>query len=141
MKNIFAASFSGALFAIGLLISGMTQPSKVQAFLDIFGDWDPSLAFVMGGAIALNLFLFRIILKREHPLFSATFDLSSNQVIDRKLVVGSALFGVGWALGGYCPGPSFTALLSGDIRVFVFVVSMALGMFAFSKSTLLRPWI
>ena len=126
MSNLIALA-SGALFALGLVVSGMTEPAKVQGFLDVFGNWDPSLALVMGGAVATNLFLFRRILKRPRPLANLTFDLPRATLIDRKLVLGSALFGVGWGLVGYCPGPALTALGTFNSDAFLFVFAMLAG--------------
>lgn len=125
----FAASFSaGVLFAIGLGVSGMTQPSKVTGFLDLFGAWDASLVFVMAGAVAVYFVLYRVITKRASPLFDARFHLPTRKDLDARLVLGAALFGVGWALGGYCPGPGLVSAASGALPALVFVLSMVVGM-------------
>ena len=121
---------AGFLFAIGLALSGMTQPSKVIGFLDVTGAWDPSLIFVMGGAVGLNLITFRLILKRPKPLLEERFDLPWRKKIDVPLVLGAALFGAGWGLSGYCPGPalvSLSASLGSSIRPLVFVAAMMAG--------------
>jgi hypothetical protein len=128
MKSHVAAFASGSLFGIGLLVSGMTKPAKVIGFLDLFGAWDASLMFVMMGAIGVHLVAYRLILKRGAPLFDAKFHLPARKDIDARLVVGAALFGVGWGLGGYCPGPALVSLGSGALSAFVFVGAMTLGM-------------
>lgn len=124
-----AASFaSGALFALGLGVAGMTKPAKVVGFLDLFGAWDASLAFVMVGAIGVHFTLLRLILKRKTPLFDTRFHLPTRKDLDRRLVLGAALFGVGWGLGGYCPGPGLVSAASGAMPALVFVLSMTVGM-------------
>ena len=123
-----AASGAGLLFGIGLGLSGMTQPPKVLAFLDVFGAWDPSLMFVMMGAISVHFALSRWIRRRDRPLLDVRFFWPTAKGIDRKLVVGSAIFGVGWGLGGFCPGPAIVTVGSGALSAIVFVTAMALGM-------------
>lgn len=126
--NRFAASFgSGALFAVGLGVAGMTKPSKVIAFLDPFGAWDPSLAFVMGGAVVVYLLLHRLVTRRPAPLFDDVFHLPTRRDLDVRLVLGAALFGVGWALAGFCPGPALVSAASGSFPAVVFVVGMTAG--------------
>ncbi|WP_152621860.1 DUF6691 family protein [Archangium violaceum] len=129
MRPLLSAFLSGLLFALGLGISGMTDPANVLGFLDIAGDWDFRLMFVMGGAIAVHAALRPFILERERPLFAAKFPSFPVSRVDSKLLVGAALFGVGWGLGGYCPGPVLTALSSGAPQVLVFVPAMFAGMF------------
>lgn len=119
---------SGLLFGIGLGISGMTRPAKVIGFLDVFGRWDPSLAFVMAGALAVHILLLRRVERRSRPLLDVTFHRPSAKHVDRKLVIGATIFGVGWGLAGYCPGPAIAALGSGAPVALVFVAAMALGM-------------
>lgn len=128
MKPNAAAFGIGALFAAGLAISGMTQPSKVIGFLDVFGRWDASLVFVMLGAISIHLVAYRVILRRAAPLFDAKFHLPTRKDIDVRLVLGAALFGIGWGLGGFCPGPGLVALGGGSVSAIVFVVGMTIGM-------------
>lgn len=118
-----AAFVSGLLFALGLVLSGMTQPAKIIGFLDLFGRWDPSLAFVMAGAIAVHLPVYRLVARRRPP-----FAAPGDERIDAALVGGAALFGVGWGLAGYCPGPAVVAAVSGQVSTLVFVASMAVGM-------------
>lgn len=130
MNKSITAFISGAVFAAGLGLGGMTQPAKVLGFLDLAGAWDPSLAFVMLGALGLNIVLFRFILRRVGPIFGGVFQLPSRKDIDPRLVTGAALFGVGWGLAGYCPGPGLSALAAGRIPALVFVVTMAAGMVA-----------
>jgi uncharacterized membrane protein YedE/YeeE len=131
MKNSLAAWIVGFLFALGLGLSGMTQPQKVLGFLDVFGQWDPSLIFVMAGSIAVHFVTFRLIKKRTSPLFSTGWHVPEKTRITPSLVAGSLIFGFGWALGGYCPGPAVTSLGSFETRPLVFVVSLLAGMFAF----------
>lgn len=128
MNRAVASFFSGGLFGLGLLISGMTKPSKVIGFLDVAGGFDPSLAFVMLGGIATHLLLFRWIVRRPTPLYELKFQIPTRRDIDKKLVMGAALFGVGWGLGGYCPGPGLVSLAEGGTAL-AFVVAMTLGMY------------
>jgi len=128
MSALLASFVSGVLFAVGLGVSGMTRPAKVTAFLDLFGDWDPSLACVMVGAILVHASLYRLIRHRPVPLFAPGFSVPTRTDIDARLVGGAALFGVGWGLGGFCPGPAVTALASGSPSVVIFVVAMLVGM-------------
>ncbi|TAK96130.1 MAG: YeeE/YedE family protein [Aquabacterium sp.] len=121
--------FAGALFGLGLAIAQMTNPLKVQNFLDVAGRWDPSLAFVMGSAVIITLAGFRLVLRRKAPLLGERFHLPTLVHIDRQLVLGSALFGIGWGLTGYCPGPALATLLSGNEEVYLFVPAMLLGGF------------
>lgn len=124
------ALFSGFLFGLGLMISGLVDPTKVIGFLDIFGHWDPSLAFVMGGALATFLpGYFFLTRKFPKPLLAESFCVSQKTQIDKKLVSGSLLFGVGWGLAGICPGPSVTALGSGSGMIALFFASMVAGMY------------
>jgi uncharacterized membrane protein YedE/YeeE len=124
------AAICGLLFALGLGLGGMTNPLKVQAFLDVLGKWDPSLMFVMGGGIAVGLWAFRAAKRRAHPLLGGDFGWPSTSRIDVQLVAGAAIFGVGWGLTGYCPGPALVALGAGRIGAAVAVSSMVLGMLA-----------
>ncbi len=117
----------GAVFAVGLGIAQMTDPRKVQAFLDVTGDWDPSLAFVMGGAVLLTLFGFRWVKLRSAPMLDTCFHWPVLTHIDRSLLLGSALFGIGWGLTGFCPGPAIANLLGGGQDVWWFVPSMLAG--------------
>ncbi len=126
------ALLSGFLFAIGLVISGMTNPKKVIGFLDIFGSWDYSLAFVMIGAIAINVLTFNFV-KRKKPLFSLDFILPLKKSVDSRLIIGASLFGIGWGLVGICPGPGIVNLMSLNSSAALFVVSMVAGMYLFKK--------
>jgi len=125
--NAFAFG-SGLIFAIGLGISGMTSQDKVIGFLDISGKWDPSLAFVMLGAIAVHFVASRLVRKRKSPLFDTKFHLPTSQDLDKKLLAGAALFGVGWGLGGFCPGPGIVSALKGGAAPLLFVGTMTVGM-------------
>jgi uncharacterized membrane protein YedE/YeeE len=133
MKNALAALMVGFMFAIGLGLSGMTQPGKVVGFLDLFGNWDPSLLFVMGGAVLVHFVTYRLIRKRPSPLFSAQWHVPTKKDVTPALIAGSFIFGVGWALAGYCPGPALTSLASFSGRPVVFVISLLVGMVAFKQ--------
>ncbi|MFT6556594.1 DUF6691 family protein [Sneathiella sp.] len=126
MFNIIA-TISGVLFGMGLAISGMLSPGKVIGFLDITGNWDPSLAFVMGGAVLVTVVSFKLLLKRPIPFFGDKFHLPSKKDIDARLLVGAGLFGAGWGIGGLCPGPAVSSLAYADPKIAVFVVSMVTG--------------
>ena len=119
---------AGALFGVGLAIAGMTRPEKVAGFLDITGAWDPSLAFVMLGAIGVHFVLHRLVLRRAAPLFDDRFHMPTRRDIDPRLLVGAGLFGVGWGLGGFCPGPALTSAAAGALPALVFVAAMVAGM-------------
>ena len=129
MKNLVGL-LTGTTLGIGLVISGMTNPKKVEGFLDIFGDWDYSLAFVMGGAVLTNLILFKFILNRK-PLYDFNHNLPAKFKIDKELVAGSAMFGVGWGLVGVCPGPGIVNLITLNTNAYVFIASMLIGMVTF----------
>lgn len=121
----------GTLFSMGLSISGMVNPDKVLGWLDFFGAWDPSLIFVMGGAVTVNILFFKLILKRKHPLLENKFSVPTKTVVDNRLLVGSALFGIGWGLGGVCPGPGLSNLFLFNPKVIAFLVAMVFGMIVF----------
>lgn len=133
MKNALAAFVVGFIFAIGLGVSGMTQPQKVVGFLNLFGGWDPSLIFVMGGAVAVHFVTYRLIRKRKTPLLATTWQVPTKNEITPALVIGATLFGIGWGLGGFCPGPAVTSLASFEVRPLIFVVSMLVGMVIFKQ--------
>jgi uncharacterized membrane protein YedE/YeeE len=126
--KLVVAYVSGLLFAVGLGISGMTHPSKVLAFLDFAGDWDPSLAFVMGAGVLVNLVVFRMAARRGAPLLAPSFSLPTRTAVDASLLGGAALFGVGWGLGGFCPGPAIVSVVTGATPVVAFVVAMLASM-------------
>jgi uncharacterized protein len=121
----------GLLFGWGLLLSGMTDPGKVQGFLDLFGLWDPSLAFVMGGAIAVGFFAFALAKKKTTTLLGGALQLPAARHIDQPLVVGSLIFGAGWGLAGFCPGPGLVSMAAGEFKALVFVGAMLAGMLVF----------
>jgi uncharacterized membrane protein YedE/YeeE len=120
----------GLLFGVGLIVSGMSDPAKVLNFLDVFGNWDPSLAFVMAGAVLVAFTGYRLVLKRDRPILAATFHLPTRTDFDRRLVAGAAIFGIGWGLGGFCPGPALTALGLATPGVLVFLPTMFAGIWA-----------
>jgi len=128
MKRLVTALLSGLVFGLGLTISGMGNPAKVLAFLDITGVWDPSLAFVLAGAAGLSALAFGHVLKRERPILAPKFNMPVNNDVDVRLVVGGGLFGIGWGLVGFCPGPVFTTLLLGRWESYVFFAAMIAGM-------------
>ncbi len=127
----FTVWISGLLFALGLGISGMTDPAKVIAFLDVTGSWDPSLALVMGGAIAVHFFAIRWAARRSAPLLDREFHLPKARTVDGPLLVGAALFGAGWGAAGYCPGPALVATAGFERGPLLFVASMLAAMAAF----------
>ena len=126
--RILVALFSGGLFGLGLAVSGMTNPAKIVGFLDLAGEWDPTLAFVMGGALLVTIPAFRLILGRPRPILADGFALPTRRALDARLLGGAALFGVGWGLSGFCPGPAVAALVTGLTPVFAFVAAMIAGM-------------
>jgi uncharacterized membrane protein YedE/YeeE len=121
----------GLVFGLGLLLSGMTDPGKVLGFLDLFGQWDPSLAFVMGGAILVGFFAFAFAKKRTTSFLGGALRLPTSNVIDKRLVIGSLLFGAGWGLAGFCPGPALVSMASGQAQALIFVAAMVVGMIGF----------
>ena len=121
----------GLVFGLGLLLSGMTDPGKVLGFLDLFGQWDPSLAFVMGGAILVGFFAFVVAKKRTSNFLGGALSLPKSNVIDKRLVIGSLLFGAGWGLAGFCPGPALVSMASGQAQALTFVAAMVVGMIGF----------
>jgi len=127
MKRIVAALASGALFGVGLAIARMTDPRVVLGFLDVFGAFDPTLAFVLGGAVGTTLLVFRVILRRSRPLLADDFQLPTSRVVDRPLLVGAGLFGIGWGLAGYCPGPALVGAMGGVNTARMFVPAMMAG--------------
>ena len=128
MMRLASVFLGGVLFAVGLGLSGMTDANKVIGFLNLAGSWDPSLAFVMVGAIGMHLILYRLIIKRSSPIFADIFHIPTRRDIDAKLVGGSALFGIGWGLGGFCPGPGIVSFSGLGQSAAIFVGAMLVGM-------------
>ncbi len=128
---ILTSLLAGLVFGLGLIVSGMADPGKVLGFLDLAGHWDPSLAFVMAGAIAVSAVAFFVTRKRTVSLLRAEMKLPVARHIDRRLVVGSTLFGIGWGIAGFCPGPGLVALGIGETKAMVFVAAMLVGMVVF----------
>ena len=130
IKNFFVPLASGIIFGIGLVIAGMANPSKVMGFLNVFGNWDPSLIFVMGGAIVVSMPAFLLGKTMSAPLFNQEegFNQQFKKNIDSPLIIGSSIFGIGWALVGFCPGPAISALTQVDGNVFMFFIAMSIGM-------------
>ncbi|KQT41161.1 MULTISPECIES: DUF6691 family protein [unclassified Methylophilus] len=139
MANLIAL-IAGLVFGLGLIIGGMTNPAKVLGFLDVAGDWDPSLAFVMIGAIAVGFFAFRDAKQRKWSELGVSIDLPERTNIDQPLVIGAVLFGIGWGLAGFCPGPAVAAMLIGGSQVWIFVASMLAGMGLYTLATKLK-WL
>jgi uncharacterized membrane protein YedE/YeeE len=138
MKTYLIALTSGTLFGIGLALSHMINPNKVLNFLDVAGHWDPSLLFVMIGALSVAMIAFRFILKRPSPLWSDSFQLPQKTSLDLKLISGAAIFGIGWGMSGYCPGPSVTGLSLFSPESVIMVIAIYLGFFV-SHRLLDRP--
>jgi uncharacterized membrane protein YedE/YeeE len=134
------ALLAGLLFGAGVTVSGMINPLKVQNFLDLIGAWDPTLLMVMGGALAVTLTGYALILQQPRPLFAADFQLPSSSTIDARLILGAVIFGIGWGIAGFCPGPAIASLAFGMLPSFVFVATMALGMVAVRLTTrMMKP--
>ena len=127
--NKLVSLISGIIFGIGLVISEMINPEKVLGFLDLFGNWDPSLAFVMIGALIIFSPLFHMIKKKEKPIFAKNFNYSNNKSINNQLILGSAIFGAGWGLIGLCPGPAISSISLLDIHSITFVIAMFVGFY------------
>lgn len=127
MKRVLAAFISGGLFGLGLVISGMTEPQIVLGFLDVFGAFNPQLMLVLGGAVAVTVLAFRLVLRRPNPLFAERFDIPKNRTVDAPLLLGSALFGIGWGIAGYCPGPAWVGLAGGVETAMIAVAAMLFG--------------
>ena len=129
MMRTIASFAAGSLLGMGLLVSQMTNPAKALAFLDIFGNWDPSLAFVMGGALLVTLIGYKIVLRRKQPVFAEKFRLPMRSDVDRRLIGGTALFGIGWGLAGLCPGPAIASVSFGGVPELLFTTAMVGAMF------------
>ena len=135
MKAFVSALLAGLVFSLGLGISGMTRPSKVVGFLDFTGSWDPSLALVMVGAIAAHAISYRWIVRRASPVLATEFDIPTNRKIDVRLLAGSAVFGIGWGIGGYCPGPALVSIGGATSAALIFVPAMVAGMLLADRTT------
>ena len=133
MKRLLISFACGLLFGIGLIVSQMSNPAKVIGFLDLAGEWDPSLALVMAGAVAVFSVLYRLALRRRAPLFDTRFFVPEKTRIDGRLLAGAAIFGVGWGLAGFCPGPAIVSSGFGEPRVWLFVAAVIVGMLVFRR--------
>ena len=138
MRSRLSEFVVGLIFGLGLLLSGMTDPGKVLGFLDLFGVWDPSLALVMGGAIGVGFFAFAIAKKRTRTFLGGALHLPKSNQIDKRLVIGALLFGAGWGLAGFCPGPALVSMASGEIKALAFVAAMLAGMLVYELAE--RYW-
>lgn len=125
--GLIAALLAGVIFGLGIVLAGMANPAKILNFFDVAGTWDPSLAFVMGGALAVTFLGYRLVLRRPAPMCDSQFHLPKAREIDRPLVLGSMLFGIGWGIAGFCPGGAIPALGMGQPKALIFVVTMLLG--------------
>jgi len=133
MKKQFSAFIAGIIFGLGLMVSGMSNPDKVMNFLNLTGQWDPSLLFVLGGAVITTFIGYGFVLKRKAPLLDKEFFIPLNKVIDTKLLLGATFFGVGWGMTGFCPGPAITGLAFGVLEPVLFISSMLLGYLLMNK--------
>ncbi|WP_114520884.1 YeeE/YedE family protein [Altererythrobacter sp. ZODW24] len=136
MRNLIAALVTGIVFGAGLALSDMVNPARVLGFLDLFGDWDPTLAFVMGGALVPSAIAYVITRRMPQPVLHTTFHIPENRVIDRQLLIGGAIFGIGWGLVGYCPGPAIAGLPLAGWQPWLFVAAMLAGMWIHSITDL-----
>lgn len=136
--QIIIAFVAGLLFGIGLIVAGMTDPSKVQGFLDLAGNWNPSLAWVIGGAVLVAMFAFQVAARRRTALLGSAMQLPTATAIDRRLLLGALAFGIGWGLAGYCPGPALASLATGSAKPWIFSAAMLAGMAIFSLLERLR---
>ena len=132
--NKIVSLFCGIIFGIGLVISEMINPAKVLGFLNLFDTWDPSLAFVMIGALIVSTPLFHLFKNKDKPLFNSNFSISANKEIDKKLIIGSVIFGAGWGLAGLCPGPAISSIALLNTSSAIFVISMFIGFYIASKT-------
>lgn len=128
--KLIVTYLTGLVFGIGITISGMSNPAKVLNFFDVFGTWDPSLGFVMGGALITTAIGYRLVFRRPAPVFEPGFIVPTSRVIDRRLVVGSAVFGIGWGISGFCPGGALPALGTGRTDVLIFFAALVVGIFS-----------
>jgi len=133
MNRVIIALISGILFGAGLVLSEMVNPLKVQGFLDLFGNWDPSLALVMGGAVTVTLVTSRFILRRKTPIFAERFYMAMTSNIDTRLILGAVLFGTGWGLSGYCPGPGLVNAMINPAEAIIFIPALIIGGFIGQK--------
>ena len=124
--------FSGVIFAVGLALAGMTQPAKIIGFLDVFGNWDPSLVFVLASAVGVYYITFQLVIKRKSPILAPRFMVPTRSDLDLRLIAGGILFGIGWGISGLCPGPILTTLGTGTASVVTLLITMALGLYAAS---------
>ena len=139
MARNIAALIASLVFGLGLVISQMVNPAKVIAFLDIFGNWDPSLAFVMGAGLLVTAIGYRLTWRADKPVFAEKFHVPGNRKVDTKLAVGAVLFGLGWGLVGICPGPAITALTFGGTPLYVFLAAMIVGMIGYEAMDRIQP--
>lgn len=135
MLRHFTALLAGLVFGLGLVISQMVNPAKVIDFLDIFGGWDPSLAFVMGAGLVVTFIGYKLVLRNPKPLAADKFQVPTNRTIDKRLATGAVLFGIGWGLVGLCPGPAIAGLLIGGLPIIIFLAAMMAGMALFEGVT------
>ncbi|NPT46385.1 YeeE/YedE family protein [Paraburkholderia sp. 1N] len=135
MLRYLVSLISGLLFGVGLALSGMTRPLKVLGFLDVAGKWDPSLILVLGGAVTVATVAFHFILRRKAPLLAPSFDLPTTKGVDRRLIAGAMIFGVGWGIAGYCPGPAIALFAAPDTEALYFLPAMVAGWWLYRLTT------
>jgi uncharacterized membrane protein YedE/YeeE len=133
MKQNLVALGSGILFGFGLGLSQMVDRQRVLGFLDVTGTWDPTLLFVLGGAVGITVIAFRFVLRLQNPIFSQKFSLPTKKDLDLPLILGAAIFGIGWGIAGYCPGPAITSLVQGILNPIIFIIALIIGSF-FAKA-------
>ncbi|MCH7476944.1 MAG: YeeE/YedE family protein [SAR324 cluster bacterium] len=138
MKRLIAALLSGTLFGVGLSVGGMTEASRIVGVMDIAGTWDPTLVIVLLAAVVTCFVMYRFIVPRSKPLFAAKFEIPTRRDINLRLISGAGMFGVGWALSGYCPGPAVASLPSGQVQTIVVVLAMAAGMMLYDLAPIVR---
>ena len=138
MKRLIAALLSGTLFGVGLSVGGMTEASRIVGVMDIAGTWDPTLVIVLLAAVVTCFVMYRFIVPRSKPLFAAKFEIPTRRDLNLRLISGAGMFGVGWALSGYCPGPAVASLPSGQVQTIVVVLAMAAGMILFDFAPIVR---
>jgi hypothetical protein len=138
IRNV-TALLAGFIFALGLAFSGMTSPANITGFLDVFGNWDPSLLVVLGSAVLTYFVAFRLIMRRRQPVLGGKFQVPAKTTLDGRLIAGAAIFGFGWGLSGYCPAPALTSVASGNLAPLMFLVAMFGGFFAYDLFEKWRP--
>ncbi len=139
MKQNIVALIGGILFGFGLGLSQMVDRQRVLGFLDVTGNWDPTLLFVLGGAVGVTIVAFRFVLRLDHPILEKKFFLPTKKELDLPLILGAAIFGIGWGIAGYCPGPAITSLVQGILNPIIFLIALIIGSFSYKLLTNKQP--